>query len=198
MSRSRRRRVLCLSVLATALAVSACGGGPTGSPAAGPTSEPTAVPSAAPAPTVTVDTADVATDPPAGGDGASPSSSPSSSGPDGSSPAGPASSSGAAPGRPQPVVVTTTYAGVLSGGSSVEAGGFVDVVESDGTCTLTLTRGPATHEAGAAATPDRTGTSCGGLEVPLSDLAPGTWEVVLSYESSTSAGRAAAVDVVVQ
>jgi hypothetical protein len=142
-----------------------------------------------------VDTTDVATDPQAGGEDETPPGSPSSSSPSGSSAA---PSSTARPGRPGSVVVTTTYAGVLPGGTGVEAGGFVDVVEPDGTCTLTLRRGSETHEASAAATPDRTGTSCGGLEVPLQDLDAGTWTAVLSYSSPTSAGSAAAVDVVVE
>ena len=138
--------------------------------------------SGAPATVTSVDTEDVATDPPAGG---SASSAPSSS----------AAASSVPPDRPSPVVVTTTYAGVVRGSSAVEAGGFVDVIETDGTCTLVLRRGSTTREVSAPATPDPAGTSCGGLAVELSQLASGTWSGVLSYASPRSAGSADAVEV---
>ncbi|TYP89870.1 hypothetical protein [Blastococcus xanthinilyticus] len=103
-------------------------------------------------------------------------------------------------GTPEPneereVAVTLTFAGVLDRGSAVEAAGFVDVREDGGTCTLTLTRDGTTRTSELPATPDASTTACGGLAVPLSDLASGTWEAVLSYESADSAGRAPAVDV---
>jgi hypothetical protein len=137
---------------------------------------------ASPASVSSVDTEVVATDPPA-----------ETSAP--SVPTGSAAPDGAAPGRPRPVTVTTTYAGVLTGGSAVEVGGFIDVVESDGTCTLVLRRGATTRQVSAAATPDPTGTSCGGLAVELSELTSGTWSGVLGYRSSRSVGTAPAVDV---
>ena len=106
----------------------------------------------------------------------------------------PSETTGADDGR---ATVVTTYAGVLTGGTAVEAGGYVDVVEDDGTCTLTLTRGEVTRQASAPVTPDGTTASCGGLAVPLSELDAGTWQAVVSYRSARSAGSAAAIDVVV-
>ena len=158
-------------------ACSAGGDAADGAGAAGAAAETSASPVAtAPPSSVTVDTTEVATDPPAEDGGA-------------------AEEDGSASGRPRSVPVTTTYAGVLAGGSSVEAGGYVDVVELGGTCTLTLTRDDAVETATAEATPAATTTACGGLAIPLSDLASGTWEAVLGYESDRSAGEAPAVEV---
>lgn len=153
------------------------GDGSTGAGASrGSAAQTSAAPVTAPPTSVTVDTTDVATDPPRTNRTPAPAG---------------------RPGQPQEVTVTTTYAGVLAGGSAVEAGGYVDVLEPDGTCTLTLTRGATTRTVSAAVTPDGTTASCGGLAVALSELEAGTWQAVLSYASSGAAGTAPGVDVVV-
>ncbi|MGY2080221.1 hypothetical protein [Modestobacter sp. SYSU DS0657] len=85
------------------------------------------------------------------------------------------------------------------GTAGVQANGYVvGVVEVDGTCTLTLTRGAVSRTATAPGLADASTTVCGGLEVPRSELAPGEWEAVLDYSSPTSRGAAAAIAVVVQ
>ncbi|WP_448615672.1 hypothetical protein [Modestobacter sp. URMC 112] len=183
------------ALVAAALAVgslAACSsGGDTADGAAAPGAA--AVASASPVATappssVTVDTTEVATDPPARDDGAA-------AGGSGEDPGEKDPAATDAGGGPRSVAVTTTYAGVLAGGSSVEAGGYVGVVEQGGTCTLTLTRDDTVRTASAEGTPDATTTACGGLAVPLSDLASGTWEAVLGYESDRSSGEAPAVEV---
>jgi len=101
-----------------------------------------------------------------------------------------------APAGDAPVLIT--FAGWQASAGVVEVGGFVDqVVESDGSCTATLTNGQRTVSASRPATPDATTTSCGWLSVPGHDLAPGTWTAVLSYASRTSTGASAEVEVVV-
>jgi hypothetical protein len=92
--------------------------------------------------------------------------------------------------------VSIVYADWTTTSGAVEVGGFVGgVVESDGTCTLTLTQGSTSVTASLPGEPDATSTSCAGLEVPGAQLAPGTWTAVVTYESSTSRGESPAVEV---
>jgi hypothetical protein len=68
----------------------------------------------------------------------------------------------------------------------VTAGGFVSgVIETGGTCTLSLTRGSAVVTDQTAATPDSSTTQCGDLSIAAAKLTAGTWEATLSYSSST-------------
>lgn len=69
------------------------------------------------------------------------------------------------------------------------------LVEEGGTCTLTLTQGGASATASREATPNVTSTACGELVVPGDQLAPGTWDAVLAYESERSAGSTEPVEV---
>jgi hypothetical protein len=143
----------------------AASSGPTGS--AGPTESPAPVPSSAAPTRVTEPAADepVATDPPAGTTG----------------------------GAVSPVV---TFAGWEPSTAAVEVNGYVPgLVEGGGTCRLTLTRGadPVTDE--NEAEPDASTINCGLLEVAGADLAAGSWQAVLSYESPTSSGASAPVPV---
>lgn len=95
-------------------------------------------------------------------------------------------------------VVQITYYGWNPGSSVVELAGFVpSLVETGGTCTLTLTQGTASATATREATSNVTSTSCGELVVPGDELAPGAWSAVLAYESADSAGTSAAVEVLV-
>jgi hypothetical protein len=83
-----------------------------------------------------------------------------------------------------------------AGGVSVD--GFVpSVVESTGTCTLVLTKDGTTVTTSVPGTPSVSTTSCGGAVVPGSELSPGTWTAVLSYESPTSSASAEPVEVTV-
>jgi hypothetical protein len=80
--------------------------------------------------------------------------------------------------------------------SSVTAGGYVDgLVESDGTCTLTLTRGNESRDATAPAFPDATTTACGELTIRGADLASGRWGAVLDYVSGSAEGRSAVREI---
>lgn len=84
---------------------------------------------------------------------------------------------------------------------AVSVNGFVNgVVESDGTCTLTLTAASdgkvmtGTHPGEANAT----NTTCGETTIPIGSLHAGTWKAVLSYNSSTSTGTSDPVNIEVQ
>lgn len=94
------------------------------------------------------------------------------------------------------VAVTLTDWGWSAAESSLRAAGFVEgVVQAHGTCTLTATRGGVTVTAQQPALPDASTTSCGELRIPGDELTGGIWRVVLSYESPSSAGASAPVDV---
>lgn len=82
--------------------------------------------------------------------------------------------------------------------SSVQASAYVSgVVESDGTCTLVLTQGARRATSEIPAVPDATTTSCGVVAVPGDQLAPGTWQAVVTYRSPSSSGTSKPTTVVV-
>jgi hypothetical protein len=102
-----------------------------------------------------------------------------------------------------PVVVTSqdapvnvTFYGWDATRQVVQVGGYVTgVIESGGTCTLTLTQGGRTVTGSGPARPDATTTSCGALTVAGSQLGSGSWSAVLSYRSADHTGTSAAVPV---
>jgi hypothetical protein len=94
------------------------------------------------------------------------------------------------------VPVVVTHWGWKADDSTAVVGGYVaGVVESDGTCTVTLTQGARKVTAESPARPDASTTACGALSVPGHELAPGHWRAVLSYSSPSSSGTASAVDI---
>jgi hypothetical protein len=94
------------------------------------------------------------------------------------------------------VPVVMTYSGWNASARQVMVGGYVSgVIESGGTCTLTLSRAGARVTAHGPARPDAATTACGGLTVPGTSLTSGTWKAVLSYASKASAGTSSAVDI---
>ncbi|WP_346619992.1 hypothetical protein [Blastococcus montanus] len=103
-----------------------------------------------------------------------------------------------APAALRPVTVDPTYSGWDPGPGDVVAGGSIsEVIESGGTCTLTLTRDGVVVSGSAEATPDATTTSCGDVRAGGSDLTSGTWDAVLAYESPLSVGESRVFSVVV-
>jgi predicted component of type VI protein secretion system len=93
--------------------------------------------------------------------------------------------------------VELSYLAFNAGSGAVEASGYATVYEDGGTCTLVLTKDGATARGVIDGLPDVATTSCGGLEVPGSQLSSGTWRAVLEYESPTTVGRSEAREVVV-
>lgn len=102
-----------------------------------------------------------------------------------------------------PVVVTSstvpvvvTYSGWNASLRKVMVGGYVTgVIESGGTCTLTLTHAGTSVTASGPGRPDAATTACGGLTVPGSSLTAGSWKAVLSYASKASTGTSSSVDI---
>lgn len=94
------------------------------------------------------------------------------------------------------VQVVVTYADWNDSESVLEVTGFVSgVVEDGGTCRLTAQSQAATATVETSGIADASTTSCGTLMIPGADLAPGTWDVVLSYESSRASGESLAASV---
>ena len=89
-----------------------------------------------------------------------------------------------------------TYYGWDATIPGVEAGGIVmDIVESGGTCTLTLRQGQSSVDVSAESVDNVSSTSCPAMTVPGDRLTPGTWLATLSYESGSSQGTGDAVEV---
>lgn len=131
---------------------------------------------------------------PTSGPSASSPSTPSTSAPSSTSPAPAGPSQVPAP-KPRQVNVMTTFAGWNATSGAVEVGGYANVVEPVGTCTLRLTHGDQVVTRKHIASADATTVACGGFSVPGSALTAGAWQAVLAYSSSTSTGEAAAVTV---
>jgi hypothetical protein len=93
--------------------------------------------------------------------------------------------------------VLVTWSGWDDGLGGIAVDGYVDVVESDGTCRLTVTNGVVTVTTTGEATADALSTSCAGLVVSSESLTPGRYEVRLEYTSPTTtvASDPLAVDV---
>jgi hypothetical protein len=92
--------------------------------------------------------------------------------------------------------IFVTYSGWNAQSSAVEVGSYLaNVNESDGTCTLTLTKGGISVTTSGPGTPNVTSTSCGGMTVPGTEVSSGSWTAVVTYESSTSTGTSEPVQV---
>lgn len=74
--------------------------------------------------------------------------------------------------------------------------GFVDAVESGGTCTLTATNGGTTLAGTAAATPDVSTTICV-VNLSAPEAAAGSWQLTMTYDgpSGTAVSDAVSVNV---
>ncbi len=80
---------------------------------------------------------------------------------------------------------------------AVEVSAYVPVIETDGTCTLTLTSGTATARADGKAFADASSTSCGLLSIAGSELKAGTWQATVAYDSPHTHGVSHAQGVTV-
>lgn len=79
-----------------------------------------------------------------------------------------------------------SYSGYDAASDSVQASGYIDLIETGGSCTLTLTSGGRSASGSSTASADATTTTCGAVVVPRSALAAGTWDGVLTYSSPTT------------
>lgn len=95
------------------------------------------------------------------------------------------------------VDVVVTYLDWSASDRVVEAGAYATAVEQPGSCTLTLTSGGQTVTSSIPALTDASTMSCGGITVPRERLSSGTWTAVVIYESATSVGTSAPIEVVI-
>lgn len=117
---------------------------------------------------------------------------------DGEEPASVATDPAPTVGPAADALLQITYAAWDATAGGVAVDGFVhSVVEETGTCTLTLTKDGVTATTSVPGARSASTTSCGGAIVPGSDLTPGTWTAVLTYESPTSTASAEPVEVTV-
>ncbi len=93
------------------------------------------------------------------------------------------------------VTVGISYADVFEGQLDVRA--FTpDVVEGNGTCTATVSKqGYESVIKTVEAFIDASSTICNPIYIPVSDLAPGTWTVNVSFSSPTHEGSSGPVEV---
>lgn len=96
------------------------------------------------------------------------------------------------------VDVVVTHAAWHVDPDGVDIEGFVSgVVEDGGTCRVVLTRDGVTLSAEAPAVADARTTVCPTMGLAGESIAPGLWQVELTYESTTSAGSAPVTDILV-
>ncbi len=97
------------------------------------------------------------------------------------------------------VTPVLTYWGQESPGSDFEANGRVPgVIESDGTCTLTLIKDGKSVSTKRTALANAQDTTCGLMTLKFSSLTAGDWKAILSYSSSKSQGSSSAIVVKVE
>lgn len=93
----------------------------------------------------------------------------------------------------------TVYGQPEGRGTDFTLNGFVPgIIETDGKCTLTLSKNGQTVTTTKEALRNAQNTSCGQMVISYVKLTPGTWEATLSYASSTSEGSSGPVIVEVK
>ncbi|MEP7762931.1 hypothetical protein [Sanguibacter sp. 25GB23B1] len=95
------------------------------------------------------------------------------------------------------MTVTFSYWGYDAKSTSAIANGYADVVDAQGTCTLTLERNGVTVAVDRAALADARTTSCGELSINDPQLTSGTWDAKLSFSSPIHSGVSTLVEIVV-
>lgn len=94
--------------------------------------------------------------------------------------------------------VMVTFAQWDDAAAVVDISGYVSgTVESDGQCTLTLTRGSAVLTGRSPAYPDASTTSCSPVRVPVPAGQAGDWGAVLAYESPSTSVESAPFTVTI-
>jgi len=87
--------------------------------------------------------------------------------------------------------IQVTITAAEQNGSTLQIRVLIGAVESKGTCTLALTRAGETSVTKTAGTQALSSTStCQGFDIPTSELSAGTWNALITYDSSTLAGSA--------
>jgi len=88
------------------------------------------------------------------------------------------------------VGVTITSPEDQGGSNIIQIRASIIAITGSGTCTLQLTKNSVTvtKQAGVQALPSS--STCKGFDIPASELSPGQWNAVLTFENDTSAGTA--------
>jgi len=82
------------------------------------------------------------------------------------------------------VNVDLAYAGKSDDGQSIEVRMFTtDVIEGNGTCTATLSKGASTASSQSSGFVDARSTICEPINIPLSKLSEGKWNLTIEYSS---------------
>lgn len=96
----------------------------------------------------------------------------------------------------KPVTPVIGYIGQAKVGAEVQANGYVpSIIEKDGMCTLTLTKGSAVVSDTRVALDNVQDTSCGLLVIPKSKLSNGAWVATLGYKSAKYSGTSEKITV---
>lgn len=77
-------------------------------------------------------------------------------------------------------------------GSIYQIRSLISALTSNGSCTLTLTKGSATVIKTAKVQTLANSATCQGFDIPVSELSPGTWSVSLVFENSEIQGNTTA------
>lgn len=87
--------------------------------------------------------------------------------------------------------VEVTITAANQNGSTLQIRTLIGVVENTGTCTLVLSRSGQTSVTKTAGIQALSSSStCQGFDVPVSELSAGTWQALITFESSTLTGTA--------
>lgn len=106
--------------------------------------------------------------------------------------AAPSASSSA--GSVQTVTPTLGYY-AYKGGTLSLGGGVSGLVDSGGTCTVTLRKGTVSVSRDFRAEPGPSSTDCGEMEIASPDFSTGTWSLTIRYSSPRAAGISTATEV---
>ena len=73
-------------------------------------------------------------------------------------------------------------------GSAYQMRYLISALADSGTCTLTLTRNGQTVTKTAGVQPQSSTSTCRGFDVPVSELAPGQWQAVMTFDNDSLHG----------
>lgn len=84
-----------------------------------------------------------------------------------------------------PINPAITITASNQNGSIYQVRTLINVVVSDGTCTLTLTNGNHTVAKSSGVQANPSSSTCQGFDVPVSELSPGDWDLTVTFSNET-------------
>ncbi|MBD8533859.1 hypothetical protein [Plantibacter sp. CFBP 13570] len=95
-----------------------------------------------------------------------------------------------------PPEVVLVFASMDEDGASASASAYVaGVLENGGVCTFSFTLGDTVVTREAEGLADKSTTTCGTVQVPVTELSTGTWTVAVQYASATTPELASTTSV---